>query len=105
MQNSKSKGRIDEISVRGVICAIDVIKKGPPHGAVLIIIEIFRCLRILHTKNVDKKRDFKACEHPRNRSLLSANEDFEVERNAEITFLGAFFTVRSPSSAPHSPLR
>ena len=49
-----------------------------------------------HAKNVYKKRDFKACEHPRNRSILCVCEDFEVERNAEITFLGAFFTTRSP---------
>ena len=32
-------------------------------GQSLMIIEIFSCLRTLHTKNVDKKRDFKACEH------------------------------------------
>ena len=32
-------------------------------GQSLMIIEIFRCLRTFHTKDVDKKRDFKACEH------------------------------------------
>ena len=30
-------------------------------GQSLMIIEIFSCLRTLHSKNVDKKRDFKAC--------------------------------------------
>ena len=69
MQNSKLTWRIGEIgeigaiSVIGGISGIGGIKKGCPSGAVLIISEIFRCLRTLHTKNVDKKRDFKACEH------------------------------------------
>ena len=56
----------------------------------------FSAACLSHAKNVYKKRDFKACEHPRNRSILCVCEDFEVERNAEITFLGAFFTTRSP---------
>ena len=30
-------------------------------GQSLMISEIFKCLRTFHTKNVDKKRDFKAC--------------------------------------------
>ncbi len=39
---------------------------------------------------------------PRNRSLLSVNEDFEGERNAENIFLCSFFTY---SSWPTNPSR
>ena len=45
--------------------------------------------------NVYKKRNFKACEARETAAYYGVCEDFERERNAEITFLDAFLIIFS----------